>query len=290
MSDQLQQHSFNNVPQFKTARWSPSAPWRYLEISDVSGEIVFAYDRDPAQSLGGAGGGLDLDGYDGSAANGSRRLFDAGSVNSRAVFVNGQNTEGSSGWYARLRVDIEPLISNDSGAIGVYGGDIPNQSITAVGVQGVIGARPILVGPTAVSGILPTGGVLPVYTTQLPITGLLVADVYTAVAPGVNTTVITAVAGQKITIYGWDLSIAASGTPPVAGLYMGVFTDTAGGTPFGRKLLEIGTAIGANGVTGSVPVPPGGFSLPTGLGLRLFNSGGSAGSLQMGGSVVYTQA
>lgn len=132
---------------------------------------------------------------------------------------------------------------------------------------------------------------VPTFPKVIPATSatlaMQVANITASVVSGTPNVLKAGVAGQTITVYGYEFDISPT-TGANIGRYDAILDDTSAATIVGRAELLWQTAAGAGSLRWSRQLPYG-IALPVGAGLQVAVPAGSTGPVTVVGCVDYTQ-
>lgn len=133
----------------------------------------------------------------------------------------------------------------------------------------------------------------PLYVKEVPdslpigyTNDLKVARVASSIAVSSTLTVITAIAGNTITVYGWTMTLRAGVTATI-GLYQSDMEDTTAAQQVTEFDMNWATAVGNANEPANMWIPPG-IRLPVGAGLKIVTAA-NPGTMGHNGAVFYTQ-
>lgn len=180
--------------------------------------------------------------------------------------VTGLNAAGLTVELINLPVNSSGFARNVAYVLGLFG----------VGVEAVVNSpsQPLYVHqvPDPLSGY--TGGkILSVHVAQAP-------------AVGASTTIINGVAGEYITVFGWDLWVGQQAG--AVGLCQCTLEDTTAAVVLTDMLERVTTAVGALTMHSAIDIPTG-IQLPVGAGLKSVAAAGNTGVIDVRGAIYYTQ-
>ena len=171
-------------------------------------------------------------------------------------------------------------LASDQPDVGVNLDQVGGAAVT-LGIKGQLHSIPVVPASDVSAPVTISG--LPLETLQNTIVGLKAASIVNALAGSGTATIIAAVAGKTVTVYGFSWGLAGTNT----GIVAASLRDTAGNNTFDNVETNIATLVGAVASPAHCLWIPGGFALPSGVGVQAANL--TATAVNAVGSVYYTQ-